>query len=277
MIQLITQFPDQETLDHLKGLQDKVDILGTFEARAEKAKKLFEQRNKKGNRTFDKVKETLTKMCSGAERCVYCEDSKCDEVEHIFPKDLYPEKCFTWDNYVYACGPCNGPKNNQFAIFRQSDGAFQIVNPSHREASIEPPPGDAVLLNPRMEDPLAYCILDLASTFKFVITANPASREYRRADYTFNTVLRLNDQREYLRQARKSAFSMYKARLFEYTVKKGNGAEPAQLEKMIDGIKKEAHPTVWKEMQRQHKMGILKKFNQEIANLFDASPEALDW
>ena len=28
-------------------------------------------------------------MCSGAERCHYCEDSKADEVEHLLPKDAY--------------------------------------------------------------------------------------------------------------------------------------------------------------------------------------------
>jgi hypothetical protein len=35
-----------------------------------------------------------------------------DEAEHINPKDLYLERVFDWANYLYACGPCNGPKSN---------------------------------------------------------------------------------------------------------------------------------------------------------------------
>ena len=48
---------------------------------------------------------------------MYCEDSVGDEVEHHRPKNLYPDHTFLWDNYLYACGPCNGPKNNRFAVF----------------------------------------------------------------------------------------------------------------------------------------------------------------
>lgn len=216
-------------------------------------------------------------MCSGANRCVYCEDSVSDEVEHIYPKDLYPGKCFDWNNYVYACGPCNGPKNNQFAVFRNSDGAFKIVNSSRGQEAVEPPSGDAVLLNPRLENPLDYCMLDLSSTFKFVITAEPGTRNYIRACYTFNTILRLNDQREYLRKARANAYTMYRARLYEYTKQKERGVDQVQLYKLIDGIRTEAHPTVWKEMQRQHRMSILNKFDGNLDALFKASPEALDW
>ena len=33
-------------------------------------------------------------MCAGAKRCMYCEDSAADEVEHHLPKNLYPEFVF---------------------------------------------------------------------------------------------------------------------------------------------------------------------------------------
>jgi hypothetical protein len=238
---------------------------------------LFPLRNKKGNPTFDKVKEKLSALCSGAERCAYCEDSKGDEVEHIYPKDLYPSRCFEWDNYLYACGPCNGPKNNQFAIFRDADGVFQAVQPPKGQLAVEPPSGEAVLLNPRVEDPLNYCMLDLATTFKFVIIAPRGTKEYDRANYTFNTVLKLNDQREYLRKARKSAYGNYRARLLEYNHQKGQGATPEQLAVLQKGIRGEAHPTVWKEMQRYHSMGLLIHVDAALDALFVASPEALTW
>ena len=49
---------------------------------------------------------------------MYCEDSVADEVEHFRPKDLYPDVVFAWRNYLYACGQCNGGKNNRFSIVR---------------------------------------------------------------------------------------------------------------------------------------------------------------
>ena len=54
----------------------------------------------------------LSAMCHGPRRCMYCEDSAADEVEHFRPTDLYPEFVFAWMNYLYACGPCNVRKKN---------------------------------------------------------------------------------------------------------------------------------------------------------------------
>ena len=47
--------------------------------------------------------------------------------------------------------------------------------------------------------------------------------------------------------------------------------------KIIDGIKKEAHPTVWKEMQRYYNIGKLDLVDKELKKLFDDAPEALTW
>jgi len=107
MIKLPDVTLDEDTLRRLKDLQEQIDELPTFAGRSDLAKRLFSRRNIKGNAIFDKIKVQLTRMDSGASRCAYCEDSVSDEVEHIFPKDLYPGRCFDWDNYVYACGPCN--------------------------------------------------------------------------------------------------------------------------------------------------------------------------
>lgn len=204
-------------------------------------------------------------MCSGARRCVYCEDSLGDEVEHIHPKDLYPDQCYKWENYVYACGSCNGPKNNKFAVFRHDNGLLQTVNPPKGEKASKPPIGDDVMINPRTEDPFDFCMLDLAGTFKFIIIAPTETREYERADYTFNEVLQLNAPRtEVLRVARKNAYHNFKARLFEYTQRKIAGDPSDKLDKMRDGIKSEAHPTVWKEMQRYYRRNMLPKFDNDL-------------
>jgi hypothetical protein len=210
---------------------------------------------------------------------VYCESSLGDEVEHIYPKDIFPGKCFDWDNYVYACGPCNGPKNNQFAVFQHSDGQFKIVNSPAGTPASEPPPGDAVWINCRVENPLDFAILDLKDTFKFFPLPHLDPQGKQRVEYTYQVVLRLNDaEREPIRKARELAFENYSARLFRYVAKKKANADQQTLDKIVAGIKEEAHHTVWKEMQRYYRMGKLAEVNEELKQLFDdAGPEALTW
>jgi len=270
--------PEQSILDALAGYQKEIDDLhhSRFEVKRSKAKESFSQKNKKGNSVFDAIKIKLLEISPGIERCVYCEDSKCDEVEHIYPKDLYPQYCFVWSNYVYACGTCNAPKNNKFAIFRHDNGAYQEVNPIKKEQIVEPPSGDCVLINPRVDNPLDFCRLDL-ETFKFVILAQPNTKDYQRADYTYNMVLRLNGQREYLRKQRENAYTNYKARLHSYNSHKSEGTLSFKLNTMIANLQRESHPTVWKEMQRYHSIGLLSKIDPDLDNWFLKSPEALDW
>ena len=279
MIQLDnTIAPAQDILDELAEYQSAVDAKPDFLARSAEGKAKFSAKNKKSNKVFNAVKKSLTEMCSGARRCVYCEDSVGDEVEHFFPKDLYPEKVFRWDNYVYACGNCNGPKNNKFAVFHNTTGVFQTVNPPPKQPAQQPPAGDPALINPHVEDPLAYCMLDLAGTFKFVIIATTNTREYKKADYTYNDVLRLNhEEREFLRQAREEAYGDYKARLSEYVQQRNAGSPAAKLQNMITQLQKKSHPTVWKEMQRYHQKGILQGVDVRLDALFAQAPEALSW
>lgn len=276
--------PSQAKLDQLEVFQAAIEEKTTFAEKSAEAKRLFSLRNTKKNPVFKEVKACLSKMCNSTRRCVYCEDSIGDEVEHIFPKDLYPDKCFSWENYVYACGPCNGPKNNMFAVFKQSDGQFIEVNPTRGTSASQPPPGEAALINPRIEDPLEFAILDLSGTFKFYPLPDLDPKNKKRTEYTYYDVLRLNhEEREPLRQARENAFGMFKARLSEYVSMKTKGVHQNKLDKLIDGIKKENHPTVWKEMQRYYNDDLLKKVDpkledlKELEKLFDSAPEALTW
>ncbi len=270
--------PSQPNLDKLQGFQDEIDALATFAEKSAKAKNMFSKKNTRANKVFQDVKKCLTGMCNSTRRCVYCEDSLGDEVEHIYPKDIYPDKCFNWDNYVYACGPCNGPKNNKFAVFKSSDGKFTEVNPSRGNAASKPPKGEAVLINPRIENPLRFAILDLAGTFKFFPLPGLDAKDNKKTEYTYNDVLRLNhEEREPLRQARENAYSMYKARLFEYVTRKKAQATLQKLDKMKEALLKESHPTVWKEMQRYYNDNLLNAVDTELKTLFDEAPEALAW
>ena len=111
---------DPEAARNLQEYQRQVDAAGSYEDRVASAKRSFSRKNQRSNATFRRVRESLTRMCSGAQRCVYCEDSVGDEVEHIQPKDLYPCLVFVWTNYVYACGRCNGGKSNRFAVISET-------------------------------------------------------------------------------------------------------------------------------------------------------------
>ena len=273
MIQLPTNIkPSDKILKSLQKYQDK--IVGTFEEKKKLVKGSkspgFSSRNKKGNKVFDAVKEALTIMCSGAKRCAYCEDAPADEVEHIFPKDLFPDKCFDWDNYLYACGPCNGPKSNQFAVFNGD-----TTDTLHLDGSTEPPDGQALLVNPRTESGMDFCRLNL-STFHFENMHPQGSREHARAEYTFEQVLRLNTQREYLRQARENAYSNYKSRLFYYVALRDT-VSIEQSSRMVQQLQKEAHPTVWKEIVRSHLEGRLQVLDNEFDKLLLDAPEAINW
>jgi uncharacterized protein (TIGR02646 family) len=256
----------QKKLDQYQG---EIDALIDYATRVEQAKASFSSRNRRGNATFDAIKETLTAMCAGAQRCAYCEDSAADEVEHIRPKNLYPEVVFVWFNYLYACGPCNGPKNSQFAVFDHTSGALVEVGRPRGAPVVPPLPGSPVLIDPRVEDPCAFMELDLRDTFWFVPRAKPGTTEYERATYTIRA-LGLN-VREYLPKARQQAFKDYKAHLSHYRLKLEQGAPRQHLRRLERDIKQRQHPTVWSEMKRQ------QEAIPSLAALFRAVPQALDW
>jgi hypothetical protein len=254
----------------LEAYQAEVDAALTYAERVSEAKRLFERRNTKSNPTFSVVRQVLDQMCSGARRCMYCEDSVADEVEHFKPKDFYPELVFTWANYLYSCGPCNSGKSNKFPIVSALSGEIVHLSRSRGAPVIPPEAGEAVLLDLRNEEPLDYLQLDLQDTFYFQpVSADGNSIEYQRAEQIIR-ILRLNAH-DYLRRARAEAFGSYSARLFEYIYKRDLGFEPSKLELLKHAIKRMGHPTVWVEMKRQHQR------LPQLRDLFDQAPEALGW
>ncbi|MDQ3011121.1 MAG: aminoglycoside phosphotransferase [Acidobacteriota bacterium] len=252
----------------LKTWQTEIVGTGEYPAWVAAAKSKFSQRNRADNATFKEVREALTRACSGARRCNYCEDSVADEVEHIQPKDLYPEVVFAWDNYLYACGPCNGPKNSQFAVFLPT-GELKEVTRKHNDPVVAPIKGDPVLINPRREDATEWMMLDLRVTFLFVPIAAAGSKEFQRAKYTIE-LLRLNE-RDYLIEARQEAYESYRARLNEYIFERDSGASKTQLNRLVKALQRMQHPTVWIEMKRQQQK------IPELKALFTKAPEALNW
>ncbi len=255
--------------DKLAEYQRDLDAVADYPKRVERAKARWKALNRMGNPAFDAVKKALTAMCSGARRCVYCEDSLADEVEHFWPKSLYPEKTFLWLNHLYACGPCNGPKNNKFAVFTPGNTTPTNVARPKGAPIVPPVAGALVLIDPRAEDPCDYLALELRDTFFFVERAPSGTVAFERAKYTIDT-LRLNTN-EYLPKARQQAYQDYKAHLSQYRLKIEQGAPRRHLRCLQEDLRGRAHPTVWSEMKRQHES------IPELATLFKAIPQALDW
>jgi uncharacterized protein (TIGR02646 family) len=92
-------------------------------------------------------------MTGVRERCFYCEDSRGNDIDHFWPKSVYPNKCFRWDNFLLACSSCNGCKGNQFPL----DGA-----------------GLPLLIDPTVEDPWDFLFLE-ATTGQVVAKVDPGT------------------------------------------------------------------------------------------------------
>ena len=256
-------------MNALAEYQRDVDAQNTYRERVSRAKTRFTRYNRKTNPTFAAVRAKLAEMCGRTSRCMYCEDSFADEVEHFRPKDLFPEVVFAWRNYLYACGPCNGSKSNRFSVVAPGTGELVDVTRRRRARVTPPREGAAVLIDPRHENPLDFIILDLRDTFEFTPLADSGTVEFRRADYTID-LLRLND-RNFLTEARRNARGFYEALLDRYVTLTRDGASHRQVARVKGCIQGSPHPTVWAEMKRQH------RHHDRLATLFHAAPEALDF
>ena len=257
---------DAATERRLRSYQARVDSARTYPERVVAGKDLFYRYNRRNNRVFRVVRERLATMCSGARRCGYCEDSVGDEVEHFKPKDLYPEAVFVWGNYLLACGPCNGGKNNRFSVVR--GGRLVEVTRRRGDPIRRPRSGPPAPINPRDEDPLTFLDLEIVDTFMFLPREGLSEIDEARAEYTIE-VLNLN--RDVLLDARRHAYGSFRALLREYRELRDHGASVAKLETLRDAIMDSPHPTVWREIQRQQPVVV------ELRALFQDVPEASDW
>jgi uncharacterized protein (TIGR02646 family) len=260
----------QATANSLLQLQASVDGLPTYAERVTEGKRAFSEHNKKTNLIFKVVREKLYELAGKTWRCAYCEDSIGDEVEHVAPKDLYPASVFSWQNYVYSCGQCNGAnKRNRWKVALANGSVVEITR-KRKAPVVEPVAGSALFINPRSEDPMNFLQLDIAGgTFIFAPKPGISAPERLRAEYT-RTLVGLNS-RAGMVERRKQAYVFLRSALESYDREKGpggDGAKRAQLEKTV---READHRTVWKEAQRQR--ASLPEFDL----LFQRNPEALAW
>ncbi len=98
-------------------------------ARKAEAARLWDQEK---TIAFDEIDRVLRKMAPGNELCMYCEHDTGSDVEHFWPKEKYPGRAYTWENYLWACGICNTHfKGTQFP--RDAQGKPLLINPSDSE------------------------------------------------------------------------------------------------------------------------------------------------
>ena len=258
MLPIVDVLPARVHLDNLGVRQEELDQLASYEARVDAAKSKWKVKSNDaaGKDLFDELRRALRGMCGELVRCMYCEDSVADEIEHIYPKNYFPEKTFTWSNFAYACGPCNGAKSSKYGVW---NGVSVVPTVRRRKGPVLPPPaGQSGFLDPRFEDPTQFFELDLGGvapngtgvdgTFEFLVRDGLDAMSKARATYTLQT-LKLNSELQ--RASRENAFNGYRARLREYVAEKASFAPPARLENIKADVLRTPHPTVFVEMLRQ--------------------------
>lgn len=258
---------DDMSVAQLKALQERVDRQPGFAAQVEYAKSSWKG---KSAQLFNPLKEKLASMCSGNVRCCYCEDSLADEIEHMRPKDLYPEQTYVWSNYVLACGPCNGPKNNRFAVL---DAAGSLVDVTRKRNSPVVPPlaGEYALVDPRVEDPLDLLWLDFQTMRYVPNTDEDQSTLFARAKYTIE-VLRLNT-RDALVRGRRAAVTGFESRLHNWVTQSSGWTDEKRLDFVAD-FRAERFRGVWERMKRHcTQLPMLSG----VAQMLEVAPEAAAW
>jgi uncharacterized protein (TIGR02646 family) len=154
----------------------------------EEAQRLWKQQD---NLAFEEIRSKLRSMAPGLERCMYCEDSAATDIEHFWPKSKYPERAFTWTNYLLACSCCNSNhKREQFPL----DEA-----------------GAPLLIDPTAEDPRDYLVLSV-TTGKY----QPRRRGGQKSPKGWNSIEVFGLDRDLLEKGRKNAWIALPALLIRY-------------------------------------------------------------
>ncbi len=299
MLQLNSKSLTATTQQHLNLVQGDINLLPTFTEKSNAAGTKWGSKdsNIAGKNAFIEVKSALTSMCVGAGICNYCEANEATDIEHIRPKSLFPEYAFVWENYILACKTCNTTyKLDKASIFNpKGTNTVNDISPK-RGTTIKTQPvnDDTLLINPRTENPSRFIMLDLVGrTFNYIAKKPVGTKENLRAEYSINTLLKLND-RQALVEARKAAFRSFQNLLKNYIacgkatsydeLELATGDEPRvnrhnalpdEIMRVRENIKNailnNPQPTVWFEMKRQR--AKLPITNQ----LFVQAPEALRW
>ena len=298
MIQLVSKELSKQSKKTLKGLQDSVNTQTDFAEQTETAKKLWKSKNGsiKNKKCFEDIKESLKEMCVSVEVCNYCENNEANDIEHIHPKSFFPEKAFEWTNYLLACKQCNTGYKLDTCYIIDNNNLSSVL-----KRGTKPPVMSSIsFINPRLEDPHKYMLLDLGmdgieGTWEYIIQNDLTAVETDKAKKTLD-VLKLNS-RATLLYSRKQAAIFYFERLDRLTkIIQANSMEELKeaitpyetegintaesLEKNKASIKagykmaiqNHQHPSVWYSIKK-----IQSKISRKWIEIFKRYPEFSDW
>jgi uncharacterized protein (TIGR02646 family) len=160
------------------------------------------------NKAFAEVTAALATMSSGRARCMYCEDSAGTDIDHFRPLARYPERAYTWSNYLWACSRCNSnDKRDRFPLA---------------------PNGDPMVLDPTADDPLDHLAFSPHNGHYVALT------DRGRASID---VFRLNDDgvARQLARGRVAALASFRAHLAAYDAAIDDG-RPEDAERAREAI-----------------------------------------
>lgn len=281
---------------YLDKKQDEINRKTGLELQFKRADKSWNgQKFSKAGSHFNIVRDILWEMGPPCKTCAYCGRSTGTSIDHIFPKRLFPERTFVWENYLMSCTDCNSNyKRSNFAVFVPA-GSANLVEIEAKEGDWSvPPSSDAAFINLREEQPEDYLILDIVGrTFAFVEAHPENTREWWIGNYTVK-LLKLNARAELVEEREKAA--RFFIQMLEKYVSVKNASTVDQLrglltdwdpgfseatilesakntfqERIKSQVLKHHQPGVWRELKRQRAQ--LSKTN----HLFQQVPEALDW
>lgn len=289
MIRLVSKELSEATLKQLQVLQETVNAEASFAERASKAKALWNSKGgKDGEKSFEEIIKVLESMCVSVEICNYCEQNEGNDIEHIYPKSFFPENTFDWNNYLLACKQCNsGYKLDECHVLDNNNEVMKV------KRGEEPAYKSVAFINPRIEDPNSFMLLNTES-FKFEILPEIGVMNERKSEKTID-ILELNT-RATLLETRKKAATYYYERMERLTrVLQANsiedihqiltpyeecldiGVSVVELKDTIkDGFRRDiqfhSHPSVWHSIKT-----IESKVKAKWVRLFEILPEALNW
>jgi uncharacterized protein (TIGR02646 family) len=293
MHQAVSKNLSSNAQEVLKDLQKKIENEHSFAAKVAKAQTLWDSKknSKKGKIAFEEITEILKTMCVFSNVCNYCEHSEATDIEHIITKSFFPSQTFRWINYVLICKICNTTyKSSKCYIFNNNDSPILLKRGDE-------PNVDAiqVFINPRIEDPNKFIILNLM-TNRFMVNFGLTQSEVYKAEKTLE-MLKLNERDTLIDMRAKTAQNIFDSmdRLIRalnansihelYMIMRPHEELKINPTLSLDNnktilkaaCKKDItegmlHPSVWYAIKI-----IESKTNSKWQNIFRKIPEALTW
>ncbi len=85
-------------------------------------------RTARRTRTMGRIYSTLSSMSGVRARCFFCGDSRGTDIDHFWPKAIYPGRGFSWLNFILACSGCNRDKGARFPL--DATGLPLLIDPT---------------------------------------------------------------------------------------------------------------------------------------------------